>query len=49
MTSYEFLIDPAYIKAALVCASTEETRYPQAQPRSFVSHISVKLCDILLS
>ena len=27
MTSYEFLINPAYIKAALVCASTEETRY----------------------
>lgn len=27
MTSFEYLIDPAYIKAALVCASTEETRY----------------------
>lgn len=27
MTSFEYLIDPSYIKAALVCASTEETRY----------------------
>jgi len=27
MTSFEYQINPAYIKAALVCASTEETRY----------------------
>jgi len=27
MTSFEYPINPAYIKAALVCASTEETRY----------------------
>jgi DNA polymerase-3 subunit beta len=27
MTKHDYLIDPAYIKAALVCASTEETRF----------------------
>jgi len=27
MTKHDYLIDPSYIKAALVCASTEETRY----------------------